>query len=80
MADDKLPLREFVESVADQFLTAVEAVEARHPGWEVGALTLTARVALKPVREGASTVIYVDVDEPERLLSELPIPLRRRAG
>jgi hypothetical protein len=75
---DKLPLKDFIESVADQFLSAIEAVEARHPEWECGAATLTARVALKPVQQNGETVIYADVDEPDRLLSEVPIPLRRR--
>jgi hypothetical protein len=80
VASDKLPLHQFIESVAGQFLQAVEAVEKAHPGWEFGAATLTARVALKPGMENGQTVIYADVDEPDRLMSEVPIPLRRRSG
>ena len=73
---DKLPLEKFVETVADQWLTAVQTVEAKHPDWQIGAATLTARVAF--VLEKGK--VLIDLDEPERLLTELPIPLRRKDG
>lgn len=79
-APDKMPLREFVESVAGQLLIALESVEARHPSWEVGALTVVAKGALKPVTQGGATAVWIDVDEPAHTaISEIPIPLRRRA-
>jgi hypothetical protein len=71
---DKLPLSQFVEQVAGQWFSAVEQVEQAHPGWEVGSATITARVAFV-LDKG---VVNVDLDEPERLLTELPIPLRRK--
>jgi hypothetical protein len=71
---DKLPLSQFVAAVAGQWAEAAATVEAKHPGWEVGAVTITARVAFV-LEKGA---VLVDLDEPDRLLTELPIPLRRK--
>ncbi|HEU4751928.1 MAG TPA: hypothetical protein VFU47_02390 [Armatimonadota bacterium] len=76
MAADKLPLRDFVGQVADQWAAAAEAIERQHPDWEIGAVTITARVAF--VLEKGQ--VLVDLDEPDRLLTELPIPLRRKAS
>ena len=78
---DKIPLQRFVETVAGEWLSAVEAVEQQHPGWEVGASEIVARVAfvLEKKPGGGESVLLLDLDEPSRLLSELRIPIRRKA-
>lgn len=75
---DKLPLSEFVEAVASQVAAGVKRFEAAHPEWEVGALSIEARVGFK-IEPGPPAVVWVDLDEPERLLTLLPIPVRRKA-
>ena len=76
---DKMPLSEYVESIAEQYLEAVAEVEKANPTWEFGAVTITARGVLKPITKDGETTVWVDIDEPsthER--SEIPIPLARR--
>jgi hypothetical protein len=74
MAGDKLSLGAFVQQVADEWAAAVETVEAKHPTWQIGQAEIVARVAFR-VEGGKPTL---DFDEPERFLSELRIPLRRK--
>lgn len=79
-AADKMPLKEYLHGIADQVLTAVALVEARHPEWEVGTIELGIRCVLKPVRQGADLQVYADIDEPAlAAVSEIPLRLRRRA-
>ena len=71
---DRIALSKFVETVADEWLVAVAAVETKHPDWQVGASEIVARVAF--VLEKGK--VLIDLDEPERLLTEVRIPLRRK--
>lgn len=77
MADnpDRLSLQQFVEQVSTQFLDAAAAIEQAHPDWRIGAVEITARVAFK---QGPVGQVLVDLDEPDRLMSELHIPLQRK--
>jgi hypothetical protein len=77
---DKLPLDQFVALVGKQWAAGVEQVERERPGWEVGATEIVARAALLPVKtNGGEWRVFVDLDEPERKLSDIRIPLRRKA-
>ena len=76
---DKMPLSEYVESIAEQYLEAVAAVEKANPTWEFGAVTITARGVLKPMTVDGKTTVFVDIDEGAKVeRSEIPIPLARR--
>ena len=75
---DKLPLDQFVAAVASAVASGVRQFETAHPEWEVGALGVEAKVGFKVERKGGVSVIWVDLDEPARLQTVLPIPVRRK--
>lgn len=75
---DKMPLGAYIEDIATQVIKALERVEASNPGWTTGSVEILAGGVLKPVREGEKTVVYVDIDEPEKFpRSEIPIKIAR---
>ena len=78
MPKDKMPLGDYVESIASQIATAFEKFEKDHPGWEVGVADIVARGVLKPVEKDGVTTVWIDLDEPANMpRSDIPIKIRR---
>lgn len=77
-SSDKAPVKEFLQNLTDQILTAIDEVEISHPQWRVHEVDVTVRGCLRPLKERNQTVIYLDIDEPGKMpISELPLRFRR---
>lgn len=74
------PLDLYVQAIADSLIGAFDAIEKRHPEWEVGAFTLSVKAVLRPETLPDKTVrIWADIDEGSAAqVSEIPIPVRRK--
>ena len=72
---DRIALDALITQVAAAWIKAAEAVETGHPSWQVASAELRIRAALTVQSNGS---IIADLDEPERLMHEFPIPLIRR--
>ena len=72
---DRIELDALITQVAAAWIKAAEAVELAHPQWHMASAELRIRAALTVQADGS---IIADLDEPERLMHEFPIPLIRR--
>jgi hypothetical protein len=80
---DKIPLDEFVELTATEYVSGAEAFEAKHPGNSVGNSTITARAVLAPMtnKNTGQTRIFVDNDEGKTVeRADIPIAIFRKPG
>ena len=74
---DRISLEELVFQLADQYISAAKRLEDKHPGWALEDCELLARAAIKLEKKGDKTLVTLDLSEPERVMSDLRIPLRR---
>jgi len=85
--EKRIPLHEFTDALISQVVEGIRRFEENSGGeWRVSSFTVTPRVGLKyevfeakPAQSPKYnvTLLNADLDEPDRLLTEIPIPVQR---